>query len=114
MDNNTEKSEQEPSESPRLFLALLGQVDDYIESRYQTTRSLHEARDDALTYAASQLAWGKIQSLVHRHTDLDEIEEADHTVKLWEEAIEGVKDGNWSPMKNALQDYAILNPKQID
>ena len=74
-----------------------------------TKQPAKEARIDALTFAASQLGWYKIQTLLHPESNEAEIASDKQEADLWNNAIEGVTRGDWSDMKAALQDRARLS-----
>ena len=103
--DNLESQRGIPEPTLKTFHKQIMEMEALIENKYQSKKTPKEARVDALIYAASQLSWWKVNSLIDPDVDQEEIEESDRMIIQWENAIKGAKNNDWSAMKTVLQDY---------
>lgn len=104
--DNLESQKDIPEPIRNTFHKQIMEMEKLIKNKYHSKKNPKEARVDALVYAASQLSWWKINSLIDPNSDQQDIEESDQMIALWENAIGGAKNNDWTAMKTALQNYA--------
>lgn len=91
------------------ILKLSWEMDSYIENKYKTPQDQKDARLDAITYAAAQLAWEHLNPYLHPDDSEEEIEFSQDQKRRAEEALNGVKVDDWQPMKEYIQSLARLS-----
>lgn len=99
-----EAEKNPPSQNP--LLRFTQSVDNYIEAKYQTPKDQKDARQDAMLYASSQLAWYKLEPFLRREDYSDEeLQERNRITELWDKGIEDAIRRDWSGIRTALQSY---------
>lgn len=99
------ENEPRPDQPTQPFIKALGEMENYIKTKYNKLQPNKEARKDSLYFAALQLGFYLVEPVINPHLEKEELKFVQTMQGLWKNAIDKTKDNDWSGMKTALQDY---------
>jgi hypothetical protein len=104
MSQHENEGRSEIGQALKPFEKLMWEVEGYILDKYQSPRPTSEARTDAIAYASTMVVWQKIEAIVNREDEYTDI--ANSLSMQWRSAIVTARRGNWSRMKDVLEQSA--------